>query len=174
MKKFIVTLAMACMMAGSCFAQSEIAFGTKFSTSFRQALSDAYEANQDTEKFVVDGMTVVPSKAGNLYVKLGGSAGYVSKALTMSFVAAEAGDGVLSVKVNLAKPTKEGTSKKVVVRLAGKAVDAKTMVNRDMEDRRSGTFNIKVPGVKKGDVISIVATDSNNHQIGDITWSKAE
>ena len=89
--------------------------------------------------------------------------------VTVSFVAAEAGNACLRMKVKVPK------GKRVLVYCGNKRVkDSVKLDNQDSETSLIGTFDINVPNVKAGDVIRIESLYTNYTSYYSFAWNKAE
>lgn len=143
---------------------TQIPFGFSWGSQFFNALKAAFDADSKAVSYTVCNTTVTPKTPGTLTV----TSTYVGKNLTLTFQSAVDGDAVLHIKASVANGT---STKRVAINLNGVRVgslDNNTSAALMMEE------DIPISGVKKGDTIAILMTDSNNHKLYTMSYYRAE
>lgn len=143
---------------------TQIPFGFSWGSTFLSALKAAFDADNKAASYTVFNTTVTPKTPGTLTV----NAQYIGKNLTLSFQSAVDGDAILHIKASVANGT---NTKRIAVNLNGARVgslDNSTSAALMLED------DIRISGVRKGDTISVLMTDSNNHKLYSMSYNRAQ
>ncbi len=143
-------------------------FGTLWSTSFLKSLQAAVEAEGAAESYLIENINVIPNVPGTITA----DGKYVGKAHRMYFNAAQDGDALLSVYALVARASTEGNPKRISVSVNDAYIDRTTLLNASLADNLSGTFEVFIPNVKKGDKIGLHVDDSGNHRIYSVKWDR--
>lgn len=143
-------------------------FGTLWAGSFLKSLQQAVELDGTAESYLIENMLVCPATPGTISA----DGKYVGKAHRMYFNAAQDGDALLSVYALVAKASTPGNPKRISVTLNDAYIDRTTISNASLSDNLSGTFDVFIPEVKKGDKIGLMVDDSGNHRIYSVGWNR--
>lgn len=141
-----------------------VPFGFVWGKDFLDALKSAYDADNMAESYTVCNTTVKPKTPGSLTV----NSSYLSKNLTLTFQSAMEGDAVLHIKASVAGGT---STKRIAVNLNGTRVGS---LENNTTSAISMEEDIRINGVKKGDVISVAMSDSSNHKLYSMSYNRAE
>lgn len=172
MKKIlmILSLVLAVSFANVMNAQdvnNGVPFGTSWGETLIGDLSAAVTADPEAKSYNINGLIVTPDVPGQIVVDTAKK--HFRMPVTVSFVAAEAGNACLRMKVKVPK------GKRVLVYCGNKRVkDSVKLDNQDSETSLIGTFDINVPNVKAGDVIRIESLYTNYTSYYSFAWNKAE
>lgn len=171
MKKTLFVAALALVSVFAFAKPQGVTFGTEFGADFVSAVQEASEGNPEQLEFTIQDVTLKRLSATAKMVD--GKSSSVIACQYLTFKSASAGDAVLHIKARIARAVNE-KGKAIVVYKNGQKIDSTTMKNFDTEKTRTGSFDIAVPGVEKGDEIKIVCEASRYHRIFGFSWNKAE
>lgn len=172
MKKTLIaaTLALVSVIAFAKPAPKGVAFGTSFGNEFIAAVQEASDSDSTSEEIKVQGVTIKRLAEG---VEFFDSKNNLIACQSLTFKSASEGNAVLNIKARIARAI-NGKTKYIVVFKNDTRVDGKIISNSDESKYRTGSFDITIPDVKKGDEIKIVCQASKYHRIESFSWDKAE
>lgn len=172
MKKITIILSFVLAMSFANLTNAQdvnkgVPFGTTWSDTLIEELNAAVTAEPDARSYNINGLVITPETPGQIVVDAAKK--HFRMPVTVSFVAAEAGNACLRMKVKVPK------GKRVLVYCGNKRVkDSAKLDNQDSETSLIGTFDINVPNVKVGDVIRIESLYTNHTSYYSFAWNKAE
>lgn len=143
--------------------QERIPSGTVWGFPQIEQLKAAVNAELEAKSYFIEGFTITPEEPGRIVVDL--EKKYFRMPVTISFVVAENGNACLRMKVKVAK------EKKVDVYCGKKRVkDSKLLDNTSSDKSLFGTYDIRIPDVKAGDIIRIESLYSSYNCFYSFEW----